>query len=164
MAEDRNMAIPTRGGEVANAQEEVQIDSVEVKEQEVVQEEQPKAETPKPLSKEESDYIEKVFFEEDESVRLRDGISYKIPPLGLRDAKNLMKKLNTIDTGVIIANLIADESGEDSYEELLEVLLMAFRPYYKNMTIEYLGDYVDIASAKAIIDIMIGLNGLKKSL
>lgn len=163
MAENRNMAIPTRGGVPAaeEQQPDIVVDSVE--QEEVVQETK-KEETPAPLSKEESEYIEKVFFEEDESVRLRDGISYKIPPLGLRDAKNLMKKLNTIDTGVIIANLIEGENGEDSYDELLSVLLMAFRPYYKTMTLEYLGDYVDIQSAKDIIDIMIGLNGLKKSL
>ena len=164
MAEDRNMAIPTRGKTPVEAVEEVLIDSVEVVDKEVVEEEQPKAEAPKPLSKEESEYIEKVFFEEDESVRLRDGISYKIPPLGLKDAKNLMKKLNTVDTGVIIANLMSDEGGNDNYDNLLGVLMMAFRPYYKTMTVEYLEDFVDISAAKEIIDIMIGLNGLKKSL
>lgn len=161
MAETRNMSIPTRGGVEPKQEEEVQVDSIEVVEPEVA--EKPKEVTP-PLSKEESEYIEKVFFEEDESVRLRDGISYKIPPLGLKDAKNLMKKMNTVDTGIIIANLMADEDGKDGYDPLLEVLLMAFRPYYKDMTIDYLGDYVDISSAKEIIDIMIGLNGLKKSL
>ncbi|MFC3781619.1 DNA polymerase III subunit gamma/tau [Bacillus chungangensis] len=118
----------------------------------------------RPLTKEESDYMEKVFFEEDDTVRLRDGITYKIPPLGLLDGKNLMKKLNTIDTGIIISNLIADESGEDHFEELLEVLLMAFKPYYKEITADYLANYVDIHTAKQIIDIMIGLNGIKKSL
>jgi len=160
MTETRNMAIPNRGGAVESAQEEeVKVEQVGVEEQ--VQKEEPKEE---PLTKEESEYIEKVFFEDDESVRLRDGVNYKIPPLGLRDAKNLMKKLNTIDTGVIIANLIADEEGEDSYDELLSVLLMAFKPYYKDMTVDYLADYVDISSAKEIIDIMIGLNGIKKSL
>jgi hypothetical protein len=157
--EDRNMAIPSRGGAVSEP--EVKEEVVEEKVQEEVKE-QPKEE-PK-LTKEESDFIEKVFFEEDESVRLRDGISYKIPPLGLKDAKNLMKKLNSVDTGVIIANLIADDTGEDNYDQLIDVLFMAFKPYYKNMTADYLGEYVDIASAKAIIDIMIGLNGLKKSL
>lgn len=161
MADNRNMAIPTR------AVNDIEVDSIEHKNQAVVEEEvenTPIEVEEETLSKEESEFIEKVFFEEDETVRLRDGISYKIPPLGLRDAKNLMKKLNSIDTGVIIANLIADEGGDDNYDELLDVLLMAFKPYYKNMTTEYLGDYVDISSAKAIIDIMIGLNGLKKSL
>lgn len=153
---EREMKIPTRGGAV-----EEPTPVVEEKEETPVQEEEVKE---APITKEESEYIEKVFFEEDDSVRLRDGISYKIPPLGLRDARNLMKKLNTIDTGVIIANLIADDEGNDDYDELLGVLLMAFKPYYKTMTIDYLADYVDIGSAKQIIDIMIGLNGIKKSL
>lgn len=156
MAEDRNLTIPSRGGSVKDTTQ--QQDEVKV------QEDKQDQDTEDILTKEEAEYIEKVFFEEDDAVRLRDGISYKIPPLSLKDAKNLMNKLNTIDTGVIIANLIADENGEDSYDELLEVLLMAFKPYYKNMTLDYLAEYVDIETAKQIIDIMIGLNGLKKSL
>lgn len=117
------------------------------------------------LSQEEADAREKVFFEEDEKVRLRDGKTYYIPPLGLKDAKKLMKNLNSIDSGVIIANLIPDdENHEDRYMELLDVLLMAFKPYYNFMTVDYLEEYVDLDTAKKIIDSMIGLNGLKKSL
>ncbi|QNR70425.1 DNA polymerase III subunit gamma/tau (plasmid) [Paenibacillus peoriae] len=119
--------------------------------------------TKEPLSKEEADVIEKVFFEEDDMVRLRDGRTYRIPPLGLKDARKLMRKLNTIDTSIVISNLI-DTDGEDRYDELLDVLMMAFRPYYKTMTVEYLEDYIDLVSAKQIIDSMIGLNGLKKLL
>ncbi|MCP8973168.1 DNA polymerase III subunit gamma/tau [Bacillus licheniformis] len=162
MNRNRDMAIPNRATQLTEeTQPDIVVESVN---QEEPHQEQPREDTTESISKEESEYIEKVFFEEDESVRLRDGVSYKIPPLGLRDAKNLMKKMNTIDTGVIIANLIEDESGNDTFNELLEVLLMAFKPYYKNMTVEYLAEYVDIQSAKSIIDIMIGLNGLKKSL
>lgn len=119
-----------------------------------------------PITAEESEVIEKVFFEEDESVRLRDGKTYFIPPLGLKDGRKLMRKLNTIDTSIIISNLIsADDTGEDDrYDELLDVLLMAFRPYYKHVTIEYLEEVIDLVSAKQVIDSMIGLNGLKKSL
>lgn len=117
----------------------------------------------KPLTQEEADYREKVFFEEDEQVRLRDGKTYYIPPLGLKDARSLMKKLNIIESGVIIANLIP-EDGEDRFEELLDVLLMAFRPYYKHITVEHLEEYVDLETAKKIIDSMIGINGLKKSM
>ncbi|MCY7861140.1 DNA polymerase III subunit gamma/tau [Bacillus haynesii] len=162
MNRNRDMAIPNRATQpTEETQPDIIVESVK---QEEPHQEQPREDTTESISKEESEYIEKVFFEEDESVRLRDGVSYKIPPLGLRDAKNLMKKMNTIDTGVIIANLIEDESGNDTFNELLEVLLMAFKPYYKDMTVEYLAEYVDIQSAKSIIDIMIGLNGLKKSL
>jgi hypothetical protein len=120
-----------------------------------------------PLTQEEAEVREKVFFEEDEKVRLRDGKTYYIPPLGLKDARKLMKKLNSIDSGVIIANLIPadeDEDGEDRYNELLDVLLMAFAPYYKHVTADHLEEYVDLETAKKIIDSMIGLNGLKKSL
>lgn len=153
---ERELKIPVKG-----AQEQLE----EVKETETVKE-QPTvhAEEEEKLTQEEADYIEKVFFEDDDIVRLRDGKSYRIPPLGLKDAKNLMKKLNSIDTGVIIANMIEDENGEDSYDELLEVLLLGFKPYYKEMTVDYLADYVDIGTAKVIIDTLIGLNGLKKSL
>ncbi|HGN6577959.1 DNA polymerase III subunit gamma/tau [Bacillus toyonensis] len=154
---ERNLAIPSR----EEAIEEPTL--VEEAEKKVEQQEPNKQEEVK-LTKQESEFIEKVFFEEDEKVTLRDGKTYAIPPLGLKDAKNLMKKLNTIDTGVIIANLIADETGNDSYDELLEVLLMGFKPYYKEISAQYLGDYIDIVTAKEIIDIMIGLNGLKKSL
>ncbi|HDW3054774.1 TPA: DNA polymerase III subunit gamma/tau [Bacillus cereus] len=154
---ERNLAIPSREGAI----EEPTL--VEEAEEKVEQQEPNKQEEVK-LTKQESEFIEKVFFEEDEKVTLRDGKTYAIPPLGLKDAKNLMKKLNTIDTGVIIANLIADETGNDSYDELLEVLLMGFKPYYKEISAHYLGDYIDIVTAKEIIDIMIGLNGLKKSL
>lgn len=151
---DRDLVIPRAEG-----------DSVSEEVARQVEEQTPKAaeEESKPLTQEEADVREKVFFEEDEKIRLRDGKTYYIPPLGLKDARSLMKKLNTIDSGVIIANLIP-EDGEDRFEELLDVLLMAFKPYYKHMTVEHLGEYVDLETAKKIIDSMIGLNGLKKSM
>lgn len=146
MGEDRNMVIPKNGG---NENEEVKETN----------------ETKQTLTQEEADYIEKVFFEEDDVVRLRDGKSYRIPPLSLKDARKLMKLLNVIDTSIIISNLIVMEGDdEDRYAPLMEVLLMAFKPYYPNVTTEYLSEYVDLVTAKKIIDSMIGLNGLKKSL
>lgn len=142
MSDDRNMVIP--------------------KSDEAAKENDNKKE---PITQEEADYIEKVFFEEDETVRLRDGKTYRIPPLGLKDARKLMKLLNTIDTAIIISNLMVAEGEEDDrYDELMEVLLMAFKPYYKHVTVEYLSEYVDLVIAKQIIDAMIGLNGLKKLL
>lgn len=160
MADERKLSIPTNKENESESKEVVKDKEVEETKEEPKEENKEE----KPLTKEESEYIEKVFFEEDESVMLRDGKSYKIPPLGLKDAKNLMKKLNSIDTGVIIANLMEGEEGDDSYDELLDVLLMAFKPYYKEVTLEYLEEYIDITTAKDIIDIMIGLNGIKKSL
>jgi hypothetical protein len=141
MSEDRNMTIP--------------------KSDEAAKENNNKKE---PITQEESEYIEKVFFEEDETVRLRDGKTYRIPPLSVKDARRLMKLLNTIDTAIIISNLIAEDGENDRYDELMEVLLMAFKPYYKHVTVEYLAEYVDLVIAKQIIDAMIGLNGLKKLL
>ncbi|MGG1263849.1 DNA polymerase III subunit gamma/tau [Brevibacillus laterosporus] len=140
MNDNRNMTIPKTDENVP----------VETKEKE-------------PVTQEEADYIEKVFFEEDDHIQLRDGKTYRIPPLGLKDARKLMKKLNSIDTSIIITNLMETE-GEDRYDELLDVLLMAFKPYYKHMNVEYLEEVIDLVSAKQIIDSMIGLNGLKKLL
>ncbi|AHC19016.1 DNA polymerase III subunit gamma/tau [Paenibacillus sp. FSL M7-0802] len=116
-------------------------------------------------TEEETQIKEKAFFEEDEKVRLRDGKTYHLPPLGLKDARKLIKKLNSIDSGIIIANLIpVDLEGEDRYPELIDVLLMGFKPYYSWMTPEHLEEYVDLETAKQIIDAMIGLNGIKKSM
>ncbi|MED1788302.1 DNA polymerase III subunit gamma/tau [Brevibacillus laterosporus] len=159
---DRNFAIPKN-----NEMTTEQAIQKEVASQ--VQEQQgnpiPEEKSSKVLSEEEASIREKVFFEEDEKVRLRDGKTYSIPPLGIRDARKLMKLLNTIDSGIIIANLIPEsELDDDRYEELLKVLLMAFKPYYKHVDTEYLADYVDLETAKRIIDAMIGLNGLKKSM
>lgn len=152
---DREMKIPKTG-------EEEEVKESEAVEEEVEQEE--KQEEKEQITEEEADFREKVFFEDDDQVRLRDGRSYRLPPLGLKSAKTLMKKLNSIDTGVIIANMIENEEGEDSYDELLEILLIGFKPYYPEMDVDYLGEYVDIGTAKEIIDILIGLNGLKKSM
>jgi hypothetical protein len=117
------------------------------------------------LTEEEAQIKEKAFFEEDEQVRLRDGKTYYLPPLGLKDARKLIKKLNAIDSGIIIANLIPDDpGGADRYHELIDVLMMGFKPYYSWMTPEHLEEYVDLETAKQIIDAMIGLNGIKKSM
>ncbi|MEC0233301.1 DNA polymerase III subunit gamma/tau [Paenibacillus kribbensis] len=121
--------------------------------------------TKKILTEEEAQIREKAFFEEDEQVRLRDGKTYYLPPLGLKDARKLIKKLNAIDSGIIIANLIPDDpEGTDRYHELIDVLMMGFKPYYSWMTPEHLEEYVDLETAKQIIDAMIGLNGIKKSM
>ncbi|GAA0376753.1 DNA polymerase III subunit gamma/tau [Bacillus horti] len=149
----RDMVLPQNG---VNPNEVAKEEIVESKETDL----SPKEE----ISPEEASFREKVFFEEDESVRLRDGISYKIPPLGIKAAKELMKKLNSVDTAIIIANMIENEAGDTNYNDLLEVLLMGFKPYYPKMTTDYLEEYIDIVTAKEIIDILIGLNGLKKSL
>ncbi|AYK07959.1 DNA polymerase III subunit gamma/tau [Brevibacillus laterosporus] len=161
---DRNFAIPKQQENNLEQEQAIQqevADRVEKQQAVSTTEETPA----KVLSQEEASIREKVFFEEDEKVRLRDGKTYSIPPLGIRDARKLMKLLNTIDSGIIIANLIPEsELDDDRYEELLRVLLMAFKPYYKHVDTDYLADFVDLETAKKIIDAMIGLNGLKKSM
>lgn len=133
-------------------------------EQQVVEAQEAPPEDKQELTQEEAQFIQKVFFEDDEKVRLRDGVTYSIPPLSLRDGVKLMDNLNTINTTLIIYNLMEDENGNNNYEKLLETLLMAFKPYYPNVTVEYLSDYVDLNTAKEILDIMIGLNQIKKSM
>ena len=107
-----------------------------------------------PVTEQESQEMEKVFFEEDEQIRLRDGKTYRLPPLSLRDARKLIKKLNTIDTGIILSNLMENEDGEDHYDDLMEILAMGFKPYHKHVTADYLEDVVDVVCAKQIIDII----------
>lgn len=127
---------------------------------------EPVAEEKEELTPEEGETIQRVFFEDDEKIRLRDGITYSIPPLSLRDGVRLMNTLNTIDTTVIVFNLMRDPETDEmtKFEALMDALLMAFKPYYPEMTKEYLETYVDIDTAKKILDIMIGLNTIKKSL
>lgn len=117
----------------------------------------------KPITKEEAEYVKKVFFEDDAIVTLRDGKSYRVPPLSLREGLQLMQRLNEVNTSIIVMNLIDDGDG-NSFDSLVEVLLMAFKPYYPEMTFDYVADYVDLDNAKIILDTMIGLNQIKKNM
>lgn len=152
----KDISIPTNTPIVEEETKEVQ--------EEVVQEQEPTIEEEAPLTHEEADYIKRVFFEEDELVYLRDGKKYRIPPLSLRDGLELMKKLNSIDSSMMVLNLIDDGEGNTKYETLMEVLHMAFKPYYPEITKDYLADFVDLNTAKNILDIMIGLNQIKKNM
>lgn len=116
------------------------------------------------LTQEEAERIERVFFEDDEDIKLRDGKTYKIPPASLKDARALMKKLRSINVDAIIVNFIPtgnEEEDKRREQDLFDVLLMAFKGY-PHVTKEYLDEYVDLDTARRIIDILIGLNGLKK--
>lgn len=107
---------------------------------------------------------EKIFFEDDEEIRLRDGKVYKIPPVSLKDARKLMQKLKTVNVDVIILNFLPSEDDEmtkQREEDLFDILMMAFKNY-PEVTREYIEEYVDVETARRIIEIMIGLNGLKK--
>jgi len=106
----------------------------------------------------------KIFFEDDEEIRLRDGKVYKIPPASLKDARKLMQKLKTVNVDVIILNFIPSEDDDvtkQREEDLFDILMLAFKNY-PEIDREYIEEYVDVETAKEIIEILIGLNGLKK--
>lgn len=115
------------------------------------------------ITKEEADRIESVFFEDDEEIMLRDGKTYKITPCTLKDARKLMRLLKTVQIDAIILNFLPDEEGKvGSEEDLFDILLIAFKGY-PEIDKDYIDQYVDLEIARKIIEIMIGLNGIKKS-
>jgi hypothetical protein len=116
----------------------------------------------KVLTKEEADRIESIFFEDDESITLRDGKTYKIPPSNLKNARRLMQLLKTVNIDAIILNFSPNDEDTQKENDLFEVLQIAFSNY-PEVDREYLENYVDIITASEIIEILIGLNGLKKS-
>ncbi|MCG8502207.1 MAG: DNA polymerase III subunit gamma/tau [Firmicutes bacterium] len=114
------------------------------------------------LTQEQAAKIERDFMQEGEEIRLRDGRTYVIPPLLLKDARKLMRELENIDTDLIVGNFLQDEAGHSKEQALFNILLMAFQYNDQDMTAEKLADICDLKQAKEIIRIMIGLNGLKK--
>lgn len=118
------------------------------------------------LTKDEAEKIEKVFFEDDEEIMLRDGQMYKIHPCTLKDARKLMKLLRTVNIDAIILNLLPRDEDEEevtSEGDLFDILLLAFKGY-PHIDRDYIDNYVDLELAREIINIMIGINGLKKSI
>lgn len=116
------------------------------------------------ITKEEAEQIESVFFEDDEEIMLRDGKTYKLHPCTLKDARKLMKLLKTVQIDAIILNFLPeDEGGAGSEEDLFDILLIAFKGY-PHVDRDYIDNYVDLETARRIIEIMIGINGIKKSL
>lgn len=116
------------------------------------------------ITKGEADKIEGVFFEDDEEIVLRDGKTYKLHPCTLKDARKLMKLLKTVQIEAIILNFLPeDDGGTGAEEDLFDILLIAFKGY-PHVDKEYIDSYVDLDTARQIIEIMIGINGIKKSL
>ncbi len=116
------------------------------------------------LTQEEAERIEAVFFEDDAEIMLRDGKKYKIPPASLRDARKLMKLLRSVNVDAIILNFVPTDDpqiDQKREQDLFDILLLAFK-YYPHIDRDYLDRYVDLDTARKIIDILIGLNGLKK--
>lgn len=104
-----------------------------------------------------------IFFEDDAEIKLRDGKVYKIPPATLKDARKLMEKLKTVNVDIIILNFIStdDNNATQRENDLFDILMIAFKNY-PEITKEYIEEYVDVELAKKIIEIMIGLNDIKK--
>ena len=95
---------------------------------------------------------------------LRDGKTYKIHPCTLKDARKLMKLLRTVQIEAIILNFLPeDDGGTGAEKDLFDILLLAFKNY-PHVDKDYIDNYVDLETAKQIIEIMIGINGIKKSL
>ncbi|PYE51415.1 hypothetical protein HUB98_05360 [Paenibacillus barcinonensis] len=129
----------------------------------------------KKVTPEEIEAAERAFFEDDEIVTLRDRRKYRIPPCSLKDARRLMKLLKTVNIDAIILNFIPtddDELDQQRQQDLFDVLGIAFKNYPHIVTKddqgeyiinrEYLDEYLDLNTARKVIDLMIGLNGLKK--
>lgn len=113
---------------------------------------------------EQAEEIERAWFEQEEEITLNDGKTYKIPPCSLKNAMKLMKLLKTINIDVIILNYVPTgnpELDEKRASDLAEVLMLAFTRY-PEVTREYIEENIDVVKAKKIIEILIGLNSLKK--
>ena len=107
---------------------------------------------------------EAYIFEDDAELRLRDGKSYRVPPLSLRNARTLMKKLRTINVDAIILNFFPSgnsEADQQKEDDLFDILKMAF-VNYPEIDRDYIDEYMDLETAKTTVEILIGLNGLKK--
>jgi len=118
------------------------------------------------LTEEQSNKQADVFFEEDEKFRLRDGKEYFVPPASLKNARRMMKILGTINMDAIIVNFIPtgnDEEDQKREDNLFEILQMAF-VNYPEIDRDFIDEKVDLESARKIIETLIGLNGLKKSM
>lgn len=121
------------------------------------------AEEQKPTA-EEMAKAEAAIFEDDATIKLRNGQKYFIPPLTLKNARRLMKKLRTVNVDAIIINFLPtgnDEQDKQIEDDLFDILQMAFTAY-PHVDRDFIDEYMDLETAKDVIDILIGLNGIKK--
>jgi hypothetical protein len=78
---------------------------------------------------EELERSEAAIFEDDAPIKLRNGKTYYIPPLTLKNARTLMKKLRTINVDAIILNFLPtgnEELDKQREDDLFEVPQMAY--------------------------------------
>ncbi|WP_426455291.1 hypothetical protein ACP26L_36370 (plasmid) [Paenibacillus sp. S-38] len=113
---------------------------------------------------------ERIWFEDDEEVMLRNGKRYKIPPMTFGDTREFMQLLKSVNVNAIILNF-APGSG-DQEKDLFYIIAMGLQSYpeiaRRNEKGELIYDRnfidrnVDLRIAKLILDTMMDLNGLKK--
>jgi hypothetical protein len=116
------------------------------------------------LTQEEADKVASIFFEDDAEIKLRDGKTYIIPPCSLKNARKLMKYMQTVNVDLVMMNFVPSDNeaaDEKKQNDLIEIIKMALINY-PDMTKEYIEEYVDVEIARVIVEIMIGINGLKK--
>lgn len=115
---------------------------------------------------------EKVWFEDDEKIQLRDGTMRTIPPLLFKDARTFMQKVKSVDINAIILNFAP---GADRETDLYDILAMAFKDHPEIVSVEqqgedfvyipnraYIDRNVDIRLARKIIDTMLDMNAMGK--
>jgi hypothetical protein len=123
-------------------------------------------------------HIEKVIFEDDEEVTLRDGKKYKISPATFKQARFLMRNIVKINVDNMFLNFIPiikdNDQGEvdlktspdemlienENIDILMEIMEIAFRKH--NLSKDEIEEFVDLNIAREVINILIGLSGLKK--
>ncbi|GBF32190.1 hypothetical protein DCCM_0381 [Desulfocucumis palustris] len=116
------------------------------------------------LSQIEADRIERVIFEDDDEIILRDGKKYKIPPCSLKDARELIRIFRTINVDLIIVNFIPtgkDDEDEQRVRDFYRVMKIAFKDY-PGIDQAYLEKYVDLKIARKVINSILDLNEIKK--
>ncbi|MEC0276806.1 hypothetical protein [Peribacillus frigoritolerans] len=107
---------------------------------------------------------EAAIFEDDAVVTLRNGKKYSVPPLTLKNARQLMKKLRTVNVDAIILNFIPtgnDDLDKKREGDLFDILIMAF-VNYPEVDRDYIDEFMDLETARNVIDTLIGINGIKK--
>ncbi|WP_145052822.1 hypothetical protein [Paenibacillus xylanexedens] len=113
---------------------------------------------------------ERVWFEDDTPIMLRDGKEYRIPPMTFTDTREFMKLLGTLDVATIIMNFAPGRA--DTEQDLVYVIGMAFQNYpeiaYRDkdrkliVNRDFIDRYVDLRLARVILDTMMDINELKK--
>jgi hypothetical protein len=103
-----------------------------------------------------------IFFEDDAKLTLRNGKTYTVPPLMLGKARTLLEKLKTVNVDAIILNFLPTGDGDGQrQEDLYDILLLAFVGY-PEVDRDFLDANMDLETARKTIDILIGLNHIKK--